>query len=77
MYDPGARRHPVQFAGTDRLLVAEVIAVHELAVEQERHRRQPDVRVRANVDAVTRLELRRTHVIEKDEGPDHAFGDDR
>ena len=43
----------------------------EQTLEQIRHRRQSDMRVRANIDAVTGQELRRAHLVEKDEWADH------
>ena len=46
--------------------------MHDLAVEQIGHGGKPDMRVRADVEAVAGAELRRTEMIEEDEGADHA-----
>ncbi len=48
--------------------------MHDLALEQVGDRRQADVRVRADVDPHARGEARRAHVVEEDEGADHAMG---
>jgi len=64
--------HPVDVARRDRLHGAEAVAVQDFALEQIGDRRQADVRMRAHVDSGTRREIRRTHVIEKDERADHA-----
>jgi hypothetical protein len=72
MRDAAARRHPVHVAGHDRHRAAEAVAMHDLAFEEIGDGGKPDVRVRAHVNALARAELRRSHVIEKDEGPDHA-----
>ena len=74
MRDAAARRHPVHLAGPDRLLGADAVAMHDLAVEQIGDGRQPDVRMRPHVDRArnARREIDRTHVIEEDERPDHA-----
>ncbi len=69
--DAAARRHQVHLAGHDRERIALAVAVHDLAVEQVGHGRQPDVRVRAHVDAVSGDELHRAHLVEEDERPDH------
>ena len=52
---------------------AHAVAVGHLAFEQVGDGRKADVRVRAHVDAAreARLELRRAHVVEEDERPDH------
>ena len=44
--------------------------MQNLTFEQISDGRQPDVRVRANIDARAWCKLRRPHVIEKNEGPD-------
>ena len=45
--------------------------MHDLAVEQVGDGGQPDMRMRAHVDAVADEELGRAHLVEEDEGPDH------
>ena len=69
---PGS--HPVHFAGTNHLVKAEAVPMHDLAREQIRDRRQADVRMRTHVDPPRQIrgELHRTHVIEEHERADHA-----
>ena len=43
----------------------------DLALEQVGHGGEPDVRVRAHVDALPEQELGRPHLVEEDERPDH------
>lgn len=45
--------------------------MHDLAIEQIGDGREPDMRMRADVDTATGEELRRTHLIEENEGADH------
>ena len=71
MHDAGPRRHQVELPRLDGNGAAEAVAVHDLAVEQIGHGGEPDVRMRAHVDAGADEELRRTHLIEKDKRPDH------
>jgi hypothetical protein len=44
--------HPVDRAGFDPLVGAEAVAVVELALVEIGHRGQPDMRMRAHVDAL-------------------------
>ena len=44
----------------------------DFAVEQIGDGRKPDMRMRAHIDADAGLEFRRAHMVEKDEGADHA-----
>ena len=69
--DAATGRHPVDVARTYRLLVAEAVPVHDLAVEEVGDRGQPDMRVRAHVDPLAGLEGIRSHPVEEDEGTDH------
>jgi hypothetical protein len=69
--DAAARGHPVHRARLYALHGAEAVAVHERAFEEIGHGREPDVRMRPHVHAAARRELRRPHVIEEDERPDH------
>lgn len=48
-----------------------MVAVHELALEQIRHGRQVDMRVRPHVDAHPRCHPDGPHVVEEDERADH------
>jgi hypothetical protein len=54
-----------------RLERAEAVAMDDLAREQIGDRGEPDVRVRAHVDALAEQELRGPHLVEEDERPDH------
>ena len=63
--DTVAGGHQVQLAGPDHLLRTEAVAVEDLTVEQPRHRLQPDVGMRSDVDAVLLGDQRRSHVIEE------------
>src|SRR6185312_11063751 len=65
--------HPVHFTGPNGLLRSDAVAMHDLARKQVRHRRQPDVRMGAYVDAFgdARREVDRTEVVEENERPDH------
>src|SRR5512147_1194644 len=67
-------RHPVDLARADRLFRAHAVAVHNLAREQIGDRRQANVWVRSHVDRAghTRRHVYWTHMIEEDEGADHA-----
>src|SRR5690349_44208 len=71
--------HPVNLLRTDRLLVAEAVAVHHFARKQIGDGREPDVRMWANVEATidTGRQIERSHMIEEDEGTDHSTLGDR
>jgi len=65
--------HPVDVARRDDLFRPQRIAVVNRARPEEGHRGQPDMRMRAHIDAAPRLEHRRTHVVDEHERP-HAAG---
>ena len=71
MGDAAPRRHQIHLAGHDLERIALAVAVHDLAVEQVGHRREPDMGVRAHVHAVSGDELHRAHLVEEDERPHH------
>ena len=71
MGDAAAGGHQIDRAGLDPLVGAEAVAMVDGAGEQIGDRRQVDVRVRAHVDAAADLQLRRAHLVEEDERPDH------
>ena len=71
MHDAAAGPHPVDRTWLDGLLGAETVAVQDLAFEQVSDRRQVDVRVGTDVDALVGQELGRAHLVEEDERPDH------
>ncbi len=71
MHDATPGRHQVHSTRFNRERAPETVAMKNLALEQVRHRRQPDMGMRAHVDAATFDERRRAHLIEEDEGADH------
>jgi hypothetical protein len=71
MGDAVTRRHQVDRAGLDPLVGAEAVAMVELALEEIGHRRQADVGMRTNVDPLPGEKLRRSHLVEEDERPEH------
>ena len=73
MHHSASRRHQVDCTALDRLHETEIISVHDLAFEQVSDRRNTDVRMRPNLDALTGWKLCRTHVIEKDERAHHLL----
>src|SRR5439155_2756864 len=72
MRDAATRRHPVDLARPDGLDGAQIVAMHDLAVEQVGDGGKADMRVRPDVDAASGFELRRPHLVEEDERSDHA-----
>ena len=73
VHDAAPRRHQVDLARPDRRRRAQAVAVPHLALEQVGDGGEPDVGVRAHVDAVADQELGRPHLVEEDEGPDHLL----
>src|SRR6056297_2324897 len=65
------RHHPVDRAGMDHLIGAETVAMLKVAVKQVGHRTQPDMRMRAYIDALPGQKLRRAHLVEKAPRPHH------
>ena len=70
MDDSTSGGHPIDVAGGDPLRAAEAVAMHQRAVEEIRHRRETDMRMRPYVDALDGCHIRRAEVIEKDERAD-------
>src|SRR5207302_2174013 len=56
-------RHQVELTRADELLGAEAVAMQDFARQKPRHRVQPGVRVRSDVDAVGLGHLGRPHVV--------------
>ena len=73
MDDAAPGRHQVDLAGLDGERRAQAVAMEHLALEQIGDGGEPDVRVRAHVDALADQELGRPHLVEEDEGPDHLL----
>src|SRR5690606_38745588 len=73
MRDSPPGRHPVHLARPDRLLAADAVAMHDLAVEEIGDRRKADVRMRPDVDLARNagLEVHGPHMVEEDERTDH------
>jgi len=69
--DATAGGHQVHRAGRDLERVAFAVAMHHRAVEQIRHGREPDVRMRTNVHAASGYELHRPHLVEENERAHH------
>src|ERR1700680_1741973 len=63
--------HEIPRAGGDLARIAFAVAMHDAAVEQIGDRRQPDMGVRAHVQALAGTEFTRSHLIEEDERTDH------
>ncbi len=72
MHDSAPGRHPVDLAGTDRLMRAEAVAVDDLALDQIRHRRQADVRMRTHVESLTGRHRLSAHLVEEGERSNHT-----
>ncbi|QTK79420.1 hypothetical protein AT6N2_C1722 [Agrobacterium tumefaciens] len=70
MHDAAPGRHQVDVAGANDKLGAETVAMLDFAVEQIGHRGKPDMRVRLDVERLTRLQDRRPHAVKKDERAD-------
>src|SRR5690606_41561567 len=70
MHDGATGGHPVDVAREDLLDVAEAVAMHDAALEQVGHRRQPDMGMRTDVDTLAGCKAHRPHVIDK-----HATSD--
>jgi hypothetical protein len=71
MHDALSCGHEIEFARSDRDLIAQRIPVHDLAIEKKRHRRQSDVRMGAHIQSCTGQKFGRSGLVEEDEWPDH------
>ena len=71
MGDTAARHHKVDISGPDGLAATHRVPMQYLTLEQIGYRGEADVRMRQHVDALARREVRRSHFIKKDPGPDH------
>ena len=69
--DAFACRHPVHLARVDHLVGADAVAVLKLALIKVSDGAQPDMRMRAHIDAALVDELGRSHLVEEDERTDH------
>src|SRR5262245_42973408 len=71
MRDTAPCRHEVHLARHDLERIAFAVAMHDLSVKQIGDGRESDMRMRPHVDALTRDELDRAHLVEEDEGANH------
>src|SRR5690606_29289456 len=71
VHDAAAGGHPVHLAGLDGLHAAQAVAVQDLPFEEVGDGREPDVRMRADVETLAGREDRRAHLVEEHERPDH------
>src|SRR5207244_11438132 len=69
MHDSRPGRHPVDVAGLDPLYRSEAVTVSHGAIEQIRHRGQPDVRMGSHVGSAPGLESNWAEGREADERP--------
>src|SRR5437868_2869225 len=65
MGNAGARRHEVDLAGGDQLLIAEAVTVHHRALDHPGERLQPHVRMRPDAHAATAPEFHRPGMVEE------------
>ena len=72
MDDAAPGGHQVDLAGADGGATAKAVAVVDSALEQPGDRGEIDMRVRAHVHPGAKVELRRTELVDEDEGADHA-----
>ena len=74
MRDAAPGRHPVDFAGADRLLGPQAVTMHDLAFEQVRKRRKADMRMRPHVHAARNAgrHVERPEMVEEHERADAA-----
>ncbi len=47
--------------------------MHDRTIEQIRHGREPDMRMRAHIEALPEQEFAGAHLVEEDERPDHLL----
>ena len=72
MHDAASGRHPVYFAGPDRLYAAQAVAMHDFSRKEVSDGRQPYVRVGTHVQSMAGGKNGRSHLIQKYKWPDHA-----
>ena len=72
MNDAATRGHPIDLAWPDRRGGAEAVAMHDLAVEQERDGGEADMGMRPHIDTLAGAKFRRSEMVEEDERADHA-----
>src|ERR1700751_1653477 len=57
--DTASGGHPIDIAWPNRLVRSETIAMNDLAIKGIRHRRKADMRVRPNIETMSRSEIHR------------------
>ena len=70
MDDAASRGHPIDIARPNGVVRSEAVAMDDLAIEEIRHRREADMRVRPDIETMSRSEICGPHMIEEDERPD-------
>src|SRR5689334_22715295 len=71
MRDSAAGCHPIHVAWVNRLRESKAVPVQDLAFEQIRDRCQADMRMRPDIQPLSSQKLPWSHLVEKDERPDH------
>ena len=69
--DAATRRHEIHGPGRDVHVIAFAVAVRDAAIEKVGDGGKPDMRVGTNVQTSSGNKLHRSHLVEKNEGPDH------
>src|SRR6267378_803817 len=72
MGEAAARRHEIDLAGRDQLLIAEAVTVNHRALDHPGEGLQPDVRMGSDAHAATGPEFHRPGMIEEAPGSDRA-----
>ncbi len=72
MNDAAAGGHPIDRAGTDDLGGSKAVAMHDFAGQQVGDGRQPDMRMRPDVEPGSGAEHGRSEMVEEDERPNHV-----
>src|SRR6478736_763633 len=71
MNDAAPGSHPVEFPRSDRQFGSERVAVHDLAIEEIRDGREPDMGMRSDIHPGPEQELGWPHLVEEDERANH------
>lgn len=72
MHDSVPRGHPVDGTGPDRLDRSQTVAVQDLAIKEVGHGSKADMRMRTNVEPLSRTQHSRPHLIKEHEGAHRA-----
>jgi hypothetical protein len=69
MDDAASCGHPIDIARPNGLVRSEAVAMNDLAIEEIRHCREADMRVRPDIETMSRSEICGPHMIKKTNGP--------